>query len=124
MGSIAAAQASGIAASAIGSTATRIHVFAPSTIGMFRQILGTFFTLGAVVIAACTANAAIHNNAEPPMGAIMLKCAGIALALFAAYMAFAGTSTFIISLGLSHTVAKLAACLSSAYVLYFSFSEP
>jgi len=112
------------AAKSLEKTAVRINQIASGKMGFLCHAVSALITFGAIVIASCVANAAIHNGAQPPMGSIMLKCAGILLALFTACVTFGGTVGVITSLGMGRAVANISACLPSAYVLYFAFSHP
>lgn len=110
----------------IGQLAARINHFVniPGKFGDLCKAPGPFVIFSAIVIASCTANSAIHNGAQPPMGSIMLKYAGILLALFTACVAFGGTAAAAGALGFGHTVAVVSGCLSSLYVLHFALSKP
>lgn len=110
----------------IGRLAARINAFVsiPDRFGVISKAPGPLMVFSFVVIAACIANSAIHNEAQPPMGSIMLKWAGIVLAVFTAYAAFGGTAAAVAAWGFGHTAANLTACLPAAYILYFTFSHP
>ncbi|MCE5316909.1 MAG: hypothetical protein LLG04_06050 [Parachlamydia sp.] len=112
------------AAESFEKTAVRTNQIASGKIGFLYHAVRALMTLSAIVIASCVANSAIHNGAQPPMGSIMLKCAGVLLALFTACVTFGGTASVITSLGMGRAVADISACLPSAYVLYFAFSHP
>lgn len=104
-------------------SAVKAHALSGKMSFLYHAIKGVA-TFCAIVIASCVSNSAIHNGAQPPMGSIMLKCAGMLLALFTAYVTFGGTAGVMTSLGLGHTIADITGCLTSAYVLYFAFSHP
>lgn len=91
---------------------------------LLYQVLRGAVTFCAIVISSCVANSAIHNGAQPPMGSIMLKCTGVLLSLFTACVTFGGTTGVITSLGMGRMIADFTGCLTSVYVLYFSFSHP
>lgn len=91
---------------------------------MQLKVFPLYIAAPLVVIGSCVANAALHNQAQPPMGNIMLKVAGVGLAFFNSYVALGSTANLAKRIGFNRGCSVIAGFSVATYVLYFAFRNP